>query len=130
MPLLPIKVPAKYSVAPRMTVDQALDILRPRKQVDFHLYTITARSKRDPQFGPGQEAVKLFKTRRKGPVNMLNLNVFVPNEIPSCVANLSAYHILRNTRESGNAGKQTKRETEDLSGCVASRYWQVLVHTL
>jgi hypothetical protein len=54
-----------------------------------------------------------------GSVNFLSSSVWKQSEIPSCIAGLPAYSILRDVREYNQSGKQTEAQPFDLSVCVS-----------
>lgn len=120
-PRLPILILGSSSESSALSIETYLSYLSTKDGIDVHIYSPTVDGGGRyllPLQLAATEAIKLFRDKSAGPVNFLNLDIHKQNEVPSCIAGLPAYSILRDIREYNDSGKRTTHNPADLTSCV------------
>jgi hypothetical protein len=123
-PMVPVLIPRERFTRPphRLDLQQYLDIQASKDQVDLHQYGPRSGGKGEsallrPDSLEGRDAVAIFRSASRLPVNFLNLDIQKSNPNPWFIADKENLHILRTVRERNDAGKQTNIIVSDLSSC-------------
>jgi hypothetical protein len=127
---------------PIRDIDDYLDFLATKPRIDVHIYDSLQKEEGEdatekegksksrngkneagknfllPEPMLSADAISLFRSGEKGPVNFLNLDLWEDNAIPQCMVGLRDWSILRDTRDENQSGKRSYRQPDDLSSCT------------
>lgn len=114
-PRVPMIIPPSLNAdqARRLDVEEYLHVLKSRGRVDVHVFQRSGSENYLPQSLDAHDAVDMLRDAGTGPLNMLNLAGYKQNAVPSCIADLPDYDIMRSFSAVTANGKQASSAAND-----------------